>query len=52
MYKWGLAVHLSANIEELQKLGYEDLKKEMKKSPRFYKSIKANCNAFNSSFSY
>ena len=42
VYKWGLAVNLSANIEELQKLSYEDLKKEMKKSPRFYKSIKAN----------
>ena len=42
VYKWGLAVNLSANIEELQKLSYENLKKEMKKSPRFYKTIKAN----------
>ena len=42
IYKWGLAVNLSANIEELQKLNYQDLKKEMKKSPRFYKTIKSN----------
>tara|TARA_B100001996_G_scaffold190197_1_gene145457 strand:- start:1105 stop:2550 length:1446 start_codon:yes stop_codon:yes gene_type:complete len=42
VYKWGLTVNLSAKIEELQKLSYEDLKKEMKKSPRFYKTIKAN----------
>ena len=42
VYKWGQAVNLSANIEELQKLNYQDLKKEMKKSPRFYKTIKAN----------
>ena len=42
VYKWGQAVNLSANIEELQKLNYRDLKKEMKKSPRFYKTIKPN----------
>ena len=42
VYKWGQAVNLSANIEELQKLNYQDLKKEMKKSPRFYKTIKSN----------
>jgi exodeoxyribonuclease-1 len=42
VYQWGQAVNLSANIEDLQKLNYQDLKKEMKKSPRFYKTIKAN----------
>ena len=42
VYKWGQVVNLSANIEELQKLNYNDLKKEMKKSPRFYKTIKSN----------
>ena len=42
VYKWGQVVNLSANIEELQKLSYQDLKKEMKKSPRFYKTIKSN----------
>ena len=42
VYKWGQVVNLSANIEELQKLNYQDLKKEMKKSPRFYKTIKSN----------
>ena len=42
IYKWGLAVNLSANIEELQKLNYQDLKKAMRKSPRFYKTIKSN----------
>ena len=42
IYKWGQVVNLSANIEELQKLNYQDLKKEMKKSPRFYKTIKSN----------
>ena len=42
VYKWGQVVNLSANIEELQRLNYQDLKKEMKKSPRFYKTIKSN----------
>ena len=42
VYKWGQVVNLSANIEGLQKLNYNDLKKEMKKSPRFYKTIKSN----------
>jgi len=42
VYKWGQVVNLSANIEELQKLNYQDLKKEMKRSPRFYKTIKSN----------
>tara|TARA_A100001388_G_scaffold276605_1_gene264786 strand:- start:211 stop:1656 length:1446 start_codon:yes stop_codon:yes gene_type:complete len=42
VYKWGQVVNLSANIEELQKLSYQDLKKEMKRSPRFYKTIKSN----------
>ena len=42
VYKWGQVVNLSANIEELQKLNYNDLKQEMKKSPRFYKTIKSN----------
>ena len=42
VYKWGQVVNLSANIEELQKLKYQDLKKEMRKSPRFYKTIKSN----------
>jgi exodeoxyribonuclease-1 len=42
VYKWGIAINLSANIEELQKLNYQDLKKAMKKSPRFYKTIKSN----------
>ena len=42
VYKWGQAVNLAADIEELQKLNYQDLKKAMKKSPRFYKTIKAN----------
>ena len=42
VYKWGISVNLSANIEELQKLNYQDLKKAMKKSPRFYKTIKSN----------
>ena len=41
VYKWGQVVNLSANIEELQKLNYNDLKKEMKKSPSFYKTIKS-----------
>ena len=42
VYKWGQVVNLSENIEELQKLNYQDLKKAMKKSPRFYKTIKSN----------
>ena len=42
VYKWGQVVNLSENIEELQKLNYQDLKKDMKKSQRFYKTIKLN----------
>ena len=42
VYKWGQVVNLSENIEELQKLNYQDLKKAMKKSPKFYKTIKSN----------
>jgi len=42
IYKWGQVVNLSSKIEELQKLNYQDLKKEMKKSPRFFKTIKSN----------
>ena len=39
VYKWGQVVNLSANIEELQKLSFQDLKKEMKKSPRLNKTF-------------
>jgi exodeoxyribonuclease-1 len=35
-------VNLSANIEDLQKLELSRFKKEMRKSPRFYKTIKSN----------
>jgi len=42
VYKWGQVVDLRANIEEIQKLNYADLKKEMKKSPRFLRTIKSN----------
>ena len=42
LYKWGQAVDLRVDIEAIQKLNYEDLKKEMKKSPKFLRTIRSN----------
>jgi exodeoxyribonuclease-1 len=42
VYKWGQAVDLKVDIEAIQKLNYEDLKKEMKKSPKFLRTIRSN----------
>ena len=42
IYKWGQAVDLKVDVEAIQKLNYEDLKKEMKKSPKFLRTIKFN----------
>ena len=42
VYKWGQAVDLRVDIEAIQKLNYEDLKKEMKKSPKFLRTIRSN----------
>ena len=42
IYKWGQAVDLRIDVEAVQKLNYEDLKKEMKKSPKFLRTIRSN----------
>jgi len=42
VYKWGQSVDLRFDIETIQKLSYEDLKKEMKKSPKFLRTIRSN----------
>ena len=42
VYKWGQAVDLRVDIEAIQKLNYADLKKEMKKSPKFLRTIRSN----------
>ena len=42
VYKWGQAVDLRIDVEAVQKLNYEDLKKEMKKSPKFLRTIRSN----------
>ena len=42
VYKWGQAVDLRVDVEAIQKLNYEDLKKEMKKSPKFLRTIRSN----------
>ena len=42
IYNWGQAVDLRVDVEAIQKLNYEDLKKEMKKSPKFLRTIRSN----------
>ena len=42
VYKWGQAVDLRIDVEAVQKLNYEDLKKEIKKSPKFLRTIRSN----------
>ena len=42
VYKWAQSVDLRFDIELIQKLSYEDLKKEMKKSPKFLRTIRSN----------
>jgi exodeoxyribonuclease-1 len=42
VYKWAQAIDLRANVEAIQDLNYEDLKKEMKKSPKFLRTIRSN----------
>ena len=42
VYKWGQSVDLRFDVEAIQKLSYEDLKKEMKKSPKFLRTIRSN----------
>ena len=38
----GTIVDLRFDVEAIQKLSYEDLKKEMKKSPKFLRTIRSN----------
>ena len=42
VYQWAQAIDLRANVEAIQDLNYEDLKKEMKKSPKFLRTIRSN----------
>ena len=42
VYNWGQAIDLRVDVEAIQKLNYEDLKKEMKKSPKFLRTIRSN----------
>src|SRR6056300_858589 len=42
VYKWAQAIDLRAPVEVIQDLSYEDLKKEMKKSPKFLRTIRSN----------
>jgi len=42
VYKWGQAVDLKASVEELLKLSYEELKSEMKNTPKFLRTIRSN----------
>ena len=54
IYKWGQSVDLRVDVEAIQKLNYEDLKKEMKKSPKVFKNykIKQSTNNFRSKLWY
>jgi len=42
IYNWGQAIDLRVDVEAIQKLNYEDLKREMKKSPKFLRTIRSN----------
>lgn len=42
VYKWSQVVDLRIDPEPLFKLSYEDLKKEMKKTPKFVRTVRSN----------
>ena len=42
IYKWGQAVDLRVDVKPLLKLSISDLKKEMKKTPKFLRTIRSN----------
>ena len=42
IYKWGQAVDLRMNPDHLFSLSYDELRKEMKKSPKFIRTIRSN----------
>ena len=42
VYKWGQGVDLRTDVEPLFKLSYEELKKEMQKTPKFLRTIRSN----------
>jgi len=42
VYQWAQAIDLRAPVEVIQDLSYEDLKKEMKKTPKFLRTIRSN----------
>ena len=42
IYKWGQAVDLRVDVEPLFKMSINELKKEMKKTPKFLRTIRSN----------
>ena len=42
IYKWGQAVDLRVDVEPLLKMSINELKKEMKKTPKFLRTIRSN----------
>ena len=42
VYKWGQAVDIRIDVEPLFKLSYQELKKEMQKTPKFLRTIRSN----------
>ena len=41
-YKWGQGVDIRIDVEPLFKLSYQELKKEMQKTPKFLRTIRSN----------
>ena len=42
VYKWGQGVDIRIDVEPLFKLSYQELKKEMQKTPKFLRTIRSN----------
>ena len=42
IYKWGQAVDIRVDVEPLLKMSINELKKEMKKTPKFLRTIRSN----------
>jgi len=42
IYKWGQAIDLRVDVEPLIKMSINELKKEMKKTPKFLRTIRSN----------
>ena len=42
IYQWGQAIDLRVDVEPLLKMSINELKKEMKKTPKFLRTIRSN----------